>query len=291
MVVKKKISKKPSTEVTANALSVNQPADFYNGIVDLVAYNKARDKFISKAPKKRGKVVRSAAKISTYEQLIFTEFNTTLPASEAPFLEYIKGHLNSQDELERSIDEFQFVGAQITGHIQAAYTGLYSTGWNDGRATLGAYEVLEIDTLSYSTEYAANWAAKNAADLVKLIDDNTKSMIKEAIRAEVAQATRNGETWEQLQARLIDTLRGNYAFNEKRCGVIARTESGVAYNRGACECWLESGMVQYVDVFDGDGCLVCSKVNGQVWTIQQAMANPSQHPNCVREFYPRIKAA
>jgi hypothetical protein len=164
MVVKKKISKKPSTEVTANALSVNQPADFYNGIVDLVAYNKARDKFISKAPKKRGKVVRSAAKISTYEQLIFTEFNTTLPASEAPFLEYIKGHLNSQDELERSIDEFQFVGAQITGHIQAAYTGLYSTGWNDGRATLGAYEVLEIDTLSYSTEYAANWAAKNAAD-------------------------------------------------------------------------------------------------------------------------------
>jgi hypothetical protein len=280
-VVKKK-STKACTVPTAPVTSASQPADFSKDVVDLVAYAKAREEFISKAPKNRDKHVRSTAKITTYEQLIFTEFQDTLPVVEKPFLEFIRDHLNSQDELERSIDNFQFVGARITGGLQAAYTGLYSTGWNDGAYTL---ENFLIDTTNYPTDYAARWAAQKSADLVKLLDDNTKEMLKETIRAEVKAAVENGETWEQLKDRLLSKLQGHYAFTEKRCGVIARTESGVAYNTGALQNWMESGMVELVDVFDGDGCAICSKINGQVWTMAQAMANPSQHPNCVREFF------
>ncbi|MBU7015544.1 MAG: hypothetical protein HXS43_12030, partial [Theionarchaea archaeon] len=44
-----------------------------------------------------------------------------------------------------------------------------------------------------------------------------------------------------------------------------------------------------VRVLDGDGCEECIEANGQIWTIEEAMANPLQHPNCLRDFEPHFE--
>jgi hypothetical protein len=44
--------------------------------------------------------------------------------------------------------------------------------------------------------------------------------------------------------------------------------------------------VTHVEVSDGDDDDDCADADGQVWTLEEALANPIAHPNCVRSFAP-----
>ena len=127
-------------------------------------------------------------------------------------------------------------------------------------------------------QQAEEEALNYAGDLIKDIDDSTRGFIKETVQMAISK----DQSWEDIK----DKLSNNdfYAFSDSRAGTIARTEEARALNVGALGVWDSSGIVNEVNVSDGDGCSECSEIDGAVWSIEEAMANPLSHPNCVRSF-------
>lgn len=162
-------------------------------------------------------------------------------------------------------------GVNIKPHLKR----FYERGWEDGQEKLG--DAVEVITIGNKAE---KWAKERGGELITGLDEATREMVRSTIAASVARE----ETWEQLQARLMK----DHAFGAQRAELIARTESGRALNIGAVHNWRASGLVDRVQVTDGDGCRVCAdlKAREPIWTLAQAEARPLQHPRCWREFYP-----
>lgn len=108
---------------------------------------------------------------------------------------------------------------------------------------------------------------------------------RDMLRGTIGKALEEGLSMEDLR----DTISDDYAFSDTRAMAIARTETGTAYNRGAITGYKESGVVEEVDVVDGDDDEECAAANGQRWTLEQAEQNPLAHPNCRRTFIPVVK--
>ena len=77
-------------------------------------------------------------------------------------------------------------------------------------------------------------------------------------------------------------------FARWRANTIARTETAIATNHGSVLGIQQAG-VERVDVFDGVDDAACAAANGAVWTVEQALADPVAHPNCVRAFGPHVE--
>ena len=90
-------------------------------------------------------------------------------------------------------------------------------------------------------------------------------------------------------ADLAQRIREASTFDESRAELIARTETGNAYNHAAVETFRRYD-VESVEVIDGDHDEECAAANGSTWTLDEAMANPLAHPNCVRDFIPVVPA-
>jgi hypothetical protein len=92
-------------------------------------------------------------------------------------------------------------------------------------------------------------------------------------------------------------------FGEARASTIARTETAIAYNKGAAASYKAEG-VSTVLVLDGEGCLPeghddgapapdgergvqdDAQADGQIWTPDEYAELPTGHPNCVRSAAP-----
>lgn len=120
----------------------------------------------------------------------------------------------------------------------------------------------------------------------------------------------NATTREQIVKTIVEGMRRGYSINQiahgyeaenypgiagvfsnakgYRAEMIARTESGTAYNMANLLAYedLEQGKVLVLDGVDFDDA--CRAANGSVWTIEKARAKPLEHPNCVRAFAPHI---
>lgn len=181
------------------------------------------------------------------------------------------------------LDKYHFVGATFNNTMAQFVATVYEMGWEDGSKTLSFLlnEQGQVE-IEFSSVKAYRWAQDWAAKMVKQINESTRDMLRETIQSSV----NNEEPWQVLKQKLMD---GHYAFSERRCETIARTESGMAYNIGAVDCWKESELVDSVLVIDGDYDPECEAVNGQTWTFDEAIFNPLEHPNCVREFFPNLK--
>jgi len=70
-----------------------------------------------------------------------------------------------------------------------------------------------------------------------------------------------------------------------RADTIAQTETAMAYNLASTAAYRDGGIEQ-VEVTDGDQDAECAEADGSVWTLDEAEANPLQHPNCTRQFLP-----
>lgn len=86
-------------------------------------------------------------------------------------------------------------------------------------------------------------------------------------------------------AELGKAVREASAFDEYRSELIARTEAAYAYNDAAVGTYRELE-VEKVEVVDGTGDEVCARVNGAIWTLDEADSDPLGHPNCTRDFIP-----
>lgn len=109
--------------------------------------------------------------------------------------------------------------------------------------------------------------------------DTTRDMVRDTIR----EGIEAGDAPAQLGVRLQEAA----AFDEYRAETVARTETAVILNRAAIESYREYG-ITHVTVSDGDDDEACAAADGQVWTLEEAEANPIEHPNCVRDFAPII---
>lgn len=109
--------------------------------------------------------------------------------------------------------------------------------------------------------------------------------INQTTRDAVARLIAAGVEQGLSPADLADTIRNAATFDAARAELIARTETGTAYNQAAVGTYRELDVKQ-VQVIDGDKDDICAPVNGATWSLDEAESNPLGHPNCVRDFIP-----
>ena len=73
--------------------------------------------------------------------------------------------------------------------------------------------------------------------------------------------------------------------------MVARTEMAQSQNLGTVARYRESGIVQAVQIVDGDGCGWTSHndgdiADGTIRSLSDFEAWPTSHPNCIRSASP-----
>lgn len=124
---------------------------------------------------------------------------------------------------------------------------------------------------------AEDYATKRAGELVTEIDETTRKRVAELTEQSIAE----GWSTDKLASELDEAG----VFGEARAETIARTEIAIAQNRGQTDALKAAGFT-HVRVYDGDADQECAAADGQVWTLDEADANPIAHPNCTRAFAP-----
>lgn len=121
---------------------------------------------------------------------------------------------------------------------------------------------------------------RQSSEKVRNITDTTRN----AIRKELAEGQREGESYTQLASR----IRQLPAFDRTRAKLVARTELGESTNRATLLSFQASGVVDGVLITDGDEWdEPCAQLNGRTFTLIEAHSIPLlEHPNCTRAFSP-----
>ena len=150
---------------------------------------------------------------------------------------------------------------------------------------LGAEEatrLLGVDFNIPASQEALDAVTRHLGNLEVQIRNTTNADVRTAITEGLAA----GESTDQLRAR-VDALFDGY--EQWRVDRIVRTEVSAAYELGALNQY-KAADVQLVDVDDGDEDDECAAANGSVWTLEEAEANPLEHPNCTRVFTPHFES-
>ena len=101
------------------------------------------------------------------------------------------------------------------------------------------------------------------------ITDETKKQIK----ATLSEAIHNGETLNEMTARVEETF-GTMAT--KRAQMIAQTEVATALNQADIEAWEQTGLVEMKEWFTGEDektCGYCKEMDGKVISLQGKFFN------------------
>lgn len=103
------------------------------------------------------------------------------------------------------------------------------------------------------------------------------------------------DSWASTGAPGFAGRVGTVPLRSSRAYLIALTETGNAFNRSAIESYRASGLVDFVEVFDGPDCGWSQHndpelAHGSVRTLDQAKARPLAHPRCQRSFGARLDA-
>lgn len=130
--------------------------------------------------------------------------------------------------------------------------------------------------LGNATSHAEAYARERGSTMITDIDETTLERTQDIIGRGVA-----GNLSDQQVSDRLATLYGDV-----RADLIARTEIATAFNLGTVQALKDAGE-EYVYVSDPDECGedVCD-VDGQIWTLEEAEAEPIGHPNCGRDFRP-----
>ena len=159
--------------------------------------------------------------------------------------------------------------------ISRILTTAFSEGYHSSAAALAASRGAAA-VLSEAQDAAAAYADDRAGSLITDIDETTE----ERVQGVIASAVQAGESDKDVADRLENL------FGEDRADLIARNEMATAWNTGVVRALKDAGE-EYVYVFDGeDDDEECRNANGEIWTLEEAEANPLAHVNCQREFRP-----
>ena len=166
---------------------------------------------------------------------------------------------------------------------KAAYGPLYRELIGAGGAA-GAVEVggaFALDAAALSA-MADPYIGKLIVELQGTTKDAVTALIERTIAE--GQAAEYGATPFELGSAIRDAVREQFAGYERwRADRIAKTETATVYNQGNLLAFRQND-ITHVIVSDGQtegSCDECEAVDGAVWTIEEAMAAPTEHPNCL----------
>lgn len=118
---------------------------------------------------------------------------------------------------------------------------------------------------------------------------NIEETTRERVRGYVEFGNEHGLSIDELAKAIRQDASG--AFGESRARTIARTESAVLYSQTSAAGWRDSGLVEQVWIFDGDGCGWTEhndpdEADGSIRTLDEFEETPISHPNCLRSAAP-----
>jgi HK97 family phage portal protein len=260
------------------------------------ALAKSVERKISRLAADIGATVRERSK-SSGQPYSATKAEDELPPVEWPqwLLDMYAGSLSIATLLPADLGD-----AYLAAEFQASYAAV-------GEATYAAVS----DTLGVVVGWDLNDPLNQAlletgatqAGLVD-VDGQTQAAIYKALQ----EGRAAGDSIPQLVKRIQDYVegcalypnicesQGPEAAAKYRATVIARTESKTAQNLSSLYAMLKSDIVEGVLVFDGDGCgwtghADADLADGSTRTLEDALAHPLAHPQCVRSFAPVVRSA
>ncbi|MCJ7676751.1 MAG: minor capsid protein [Anaerolineales bacterium] len=168
--------------------------------------------------------------------------------------------------------------------LLAILTQAYGAGLDDAAELVGKGKGSAVE---YANGRGAELLGKRLVDGV-WIDTPSKFAVSDTIRDQVrqklVQAIDEGLSPGEFRA----SLEQFFSDIDYRALMVARTETGFAYNRGALDNYRQAE-VTHVEVMDGGAegsCEVCDGLDGEIWTVEEAEGKPLEHPNCTRAFAP-----
>lgn len=141
--------------------------------------------------------------------------------------------------------------------------------------------------LDESDPFVSKFMTSYIGERITQLQGTTKDRVIDLIRDALDDGDET-ETPQKLGKAILDTVSETFSGYERwRADRIGRTETGFGFNQGTVLAADQEGFEQ-VDVTDGDSDPECEEANGAVWSIDDALANPLEHPNCVRAFAPHV---
>ena len=120
---------------------------------------------------------------------------------------------------------------------------------------------------------------------------------RDAIAAQLAEGLRRGYSTTQIAQGVPDEAYQGITgvFDQARgyrAEMIARTETMFAFNTAAVQSYQDSGVVDEVEILDGDYDPECEEMNHQVVPLDEALGLvDDEHPNGTRAILPIVSCA
>lgn len=154
------------------------------------------------------------------------------------------------------------------------------------RAAVSKAASRRSDAFTFDDPFTSSFATQYVGERVKQLDaftrENVSDLIRRVLDGEGAKSTTN--LAELVAKEVREHVEG---YETWRAARIARTETDIAYNHGDVLALKQEGD-DLVDVIDGDSDEACAAANGQVWTVEEALRRPIEHPNCSRAFLKHV---
>lgn len=172
--------------------------------------------------------------------------------------------------------------------VRGALQAVYGAAGSDAATQLSgiSFDYVDAQAVKYGEERGAELVGMKNIDGQWVTNPNAEWAISETTRERTNELLQQAidEGWSPQ--RFAEALDESGLYGEARAEMIARTEVAIAQNYGQVETYRAAGVTE-VYVYDGDEDDECREADGQVWTVDEALANPTGHPNCVRAFSPK----
>lgn len=206
------------------------------------------------------KVKAYTAKALAYERLVRRKARKMFNAQKQDTLEWLKQHAKADNKYTKKDWSDDILDWEA-----------YTNDFRDDLKQIFKMIIAEIGMDAFNALIADGGfdpyteAIKNFVDSETYrasLEINTES--QKQIKATLAQGMRNGETVQQLTARVLEVF-GN--ASSSRAFTIAQTECALVMNKADEEAWEQTGVVEAKEWFtaeDEQVCGFCSDMNGKV---------------------------
>jgi hypothetical protein len=203
----------------------------------------------------------------------------------------------------------------VSTDADALITRLHEFDWAGWRKSFGAdFRAIYEEGLQASADEAVDEYRKRRKRVKKAADDGVAfdlddpftqhfmtayvgeriSQLEQTTKDDVIRIIRNrfddqgDKSIATLRDEIFDAVGEKFeSYEEYRATRIARTETGITFNHGTA---LAAAQNEFdLDVIDGDDDDESAAANGEIWSPEEALADPLEHPNCVRDFAPHVE--
>lgn len=196
------------------------------------------------------------------------------------------GEAGLMADLLDQIDALDLSGDQdsMEAFMREVYPLLFGAAYDEVSGDLPVQ--VEYDTTNPAIQRAIDKLATRVRGVSDTVRENIRNLVGTALEGEYDEGA--GRVVIPSNSEIAARIRAaGITDSEYRSRMIARTETGTAFNLGHTYAYEDAGVTE-VEVMDGEDDPECAQANGAVWSLEDARDNPLGHPNCVRAFAPRV---